>query len=84
MVIRACWAWLTPSLCGVLGLASFYRICDGAETYEGAEAPAAASVVGFFLMLAPVVVMALGAVDARPEPAAEPGVELAAPKGSYV
>lgn len=51
--------------------------------YEGARAPAGAQAVGFFLMVGPVAVMLLGALDRRPS-ADAPGVELATTGKGFV
>jgi len=78
-----CWKFLTPFLCCLLGIASMVRLFTGDERYEGARAPAGAQAVGFFLMVGPVAVMLLGALDRRPS-ADAPGVELATTGKGFV
>jgi len=61
-LIITCWTHVTPSLCVILGLVSFVvAMADTHPEYEGANATSSARVVGIFLMLIPVVIMALGA-----------------------
>jgi len=79
--LLACWAVVTPGLCGILTVASLVVLAAGGETFEGARAPSGAKVVGLIFMLGPLAVMALGARDWRRKPSE---VELAAKPGGYV
>ena len=54
--IQMCWSFVTPFLCAVLAVASFAALCAGGGRYEGSRATPAALVLGFLLMLGPVVV----------------------------
>ena len=61
--VLVCWSFVTPFLCAVLAVASFAALCAGGGRYEGAKATPAALVLGFSLMLGPVMVMVVGARD---------------------
>ena len=76
--IQMCWSFITPFLCSVLAVASFAALCAGGGRYEGARATPAALVLGFLLMLGPVVVMIGGARDdCVTRPGRQRNVELA-------
>lgn len=58
-----CWPVVTPALCTILGLASLgLTLADTRPKYEGARAPPIARAFALVIMIAPLVIMGLGAV----------------------